>query len=254
MDTLRWSRLSVVIRPTGSGRAPADVIRATAASALSAAAASSGLSCRASAMSSPTVDPGAVVLGAADTGSVSANAPRRPIMLDRSMAHSAALNVIFPVTVSGSPCTFGNSQEPTSSHDEICLEAIGAGFTSRNQRGRCRHCLHALRRHVDTRRENDCVTHRPTGGLMDKTYCNRHAVAFFHLGLHRLEAIVAGTRERGAGHADGSCENNPCDSELAIHGQAPHEPRIGVALTGSGAQPSEYPREPSGPHVVAQVG
>src|SRR6266849_4208123 len=73
MDTLRWSRLSASTRSVGSGSAPADVIRAVAASAANAAAAISGLSCRARAVSSLTVAPGGFALGAAEIGFAGAN-------------------------------------------------------------------------------------------------------------------------------------------------------------------------------------
>jgi len=51
-----------------------------------------------------------------------------------------------------------------------------------------------------------------------------------------------------------AAKTTPVTPNLRYMGQAPHVPRLGVALTWSGAQPSEYSHELSGSHVVAQVG
>src|SRR5262249_1982847 len=192
MATLRWSRLSAVTRPVGSGREPADVTRAIAASALSAAAARSGLSCRASPMSSPTVAPGAVVFGAATTGSISANAPTRPTITDRDMALVRGLERNLSSHRLGLALDFGGeSQQPSSGCHKARLEAICSRFSAGDCCERRGHRGHAVGRHVDTRSKDDRIRHRFAARLVNEAHRNCYSVTFLDLSFHRLERIVA---------------------------------------------------------------
>jgi hypothetical protein len=93
---------------------------------------------------------------------------------------------------------------PASGHAHGRLELVNTGLRAGHGRNLGRHLLHAIRSHIQTRRENDRVGYGLAVGLMDEADRDDRVALLDGL-VDQLEFVVfdVGAGERGrSGHGD----------------------------------------------------